>query len=149
MPGIRYRPNSQKFTIGRTLTGDFLSALLVTSLPHFLTSSSDLLFHTICNVGCMQAYSRFPIHRAMLQDSARVSAYSAALIDRNLVEGKSVLEVGCGTGILSLMAAKARKTRSTTCQNEISFRCSDSSLPFRRMIRMNCRELSTITFLVI
>ena len=48
----------------------------------------------------------------MLQDSARVSAYSAALAgsgggDGSLVEGKTVLEVGCGTGILSLMAAKA------------------------------------------
>ena len=47
----------------------------------------------------------------MLQDSARVSAYSAALAGSggggSLVEGKTVLEVGCGTGILSLMAAKA------------------------------------------
>ena len=60
----------------------------------------------------MQAYSRFPIHRAMLQDSARVSAYSAAL-SAAAVGGKTVLEVGCGTGILSLMAAKARSTSSS------------------------------------
>ena len=65
-----------------------------------------IFMHPITPGPFVQAYSRFPIHRAMLQDSARVSAYSSAL--SAAVAGKTVLEVGCGTGILSLMAAKAR-----------------------------------------
>ena len=58
-----------------------------------------------------EAYSRFPIHRAMLQDEARMAAYSAALIDRRFVAGKTVLDVGCGTGALSLMAARGGASR--------------------------------------
>jgi protein arginine N-methyltransferase 1 len=44
-------------------------------------------------------------HVAMLRDTVRVMAYRAA-IERH-APGKRVVEVGCGTGILSLFAAKA------------------------------------------
>ena len=44
-------------------------------------------------------------HVPMVADLARVSAYARA-ISRH-VPGKSVAELGCGTGILSLLAAKA------------------------------------------
>jgi predicted RNA methylase len=45
------------------------------------------------------------IHREMLQDEARVEAYRVAL---NLLSpGKVVIDVGAGTGILSLMAMDA------------------------------------------
>jgi len=54
------------------------------------------------------SYSRFGIHQEMLQDSVRTEGYRAA-IEGNaaLFEGKVVLDVGCGTGILSLFAARA------------------------------------------
>jgi predicted RNA methylase len=45
------------------------------------------------------------IHREMLQDEARVEAYRAAL--NSLSSGKVVIDVGAGTGILSLMAMDA------------------------------------------
>jgi protein arginine N-methyltransferase 3 len=54
-----------------------------------------------------ESYSYFDIHRDMLGDAPRTSAYRDAL-ERNpsLLAGAAVLDVGCGTGILSLFAAR-------------------------------------------
>jgi 2-polyprenyl-3-methyl-5-hydroxy-6-metoxy-1,4-benzoquinol methylase len=48
-------------------------------------------------------------HHVMLRDIHRVMAYKAA-IERN-VAGKTVVEVGCGSGILSIFAARAGARR--------------------------------------
>lgn len=54
------------------------------------------------------SYSSFGIHREMLGDKVRTDAYRDALLgNRSLMDGATVLDVGCGTGILSLFAAKA------------------------------------------
>ena len=54
-------------------------------------------------------YAQLSIHRDMLHDRVRTSAYRDALegADGAAVRGKVVIDVGCGTGILSMFAARA------------------------------------------
>lgn len=54
-----------------------------------------------------QTYNQLSVHTLMLGDAPRVGAYAAALkAHRPTIEGKVVLDVGAGSGILSLLAAK-------------------------------------------
>jgi protein arginine N-methyltransferase 1 len=54
------------------------------------------------------SYSHLGIHEEMLRDEVRTEAYRRAIVDNpHLFKDKVVLDVGCGTGILSMFAAKA------------------------------------------
>lgn len=47
------------------------------------------------------------IHEEMLKDTVRTRSYQNAIQGiAHLIKGKVVLDVGCGTGILSLFAAQ-------------------------------------------
>jgi hypothetical protein len=68
--------------------------------PHAELTSKDYYF---------QSYSHFGIHEEMLKDSVRTKAYQAAIMQNpHLFKGKTVLDVGCGTAILCMFAAKVR-----------------------------------------
>ena len=54
------------------------------------------------------SYSSFHIHEEMLKDTVRTRTYQRAIMDNpNDFKDKIVLDIGAGTGILSIFAAKA------------------------------------------
>lgn len=59
-----------------------------------------------------QSYSHLGIHEEMLKDRVRTETYNAAIMQhQRFIEGKVVVDVGCGTGILSIFCARAGAKR--------------------------------------
>ncbi|CAE7446379.1 PRMT1 [Symbiodinium natans] len=70
------------------------------------------------------SYARFGIHEDMLKDYVRTSSYMNAINNAKAIfQGKTVLDVGAGTGILSLFAARAGAARvvGIECSNIASY----------------------------
>jgi len=68
------------------------------------------------------SYAHLGIHETMLRDSPRTSSYANALaLNANFVKGKVVLDVGVGSGILCMLAARAgaKKVVGVDCSSII------------------------------
>ncbi|KAL0429454.1 UNVERIFIED_CONTAM: putative protein arginine N-methyltransferase 3 [Sesamum radiatum] len=76
--------------------------------------SSKIAANEITNINkkYFGSYSSFGIHRDMISDKVRTDAYRQAILENpSLLRGSVVMDVGCGTGILSLFAAQAGAAR--------------------------------------
>merc|ERR1712121_490038 len=66
------------------------------------------------------SYAHFGIHEEMLKDEVRTMTYRNSMYhNKHLFKDKVVLDVGCGTGILCMFAAKAgaKKVIGVECSN--------------------------------
>ncbi|KAJ1733472.1 hypothetical protein LPJ72_002857 [Coemansia sp. Benny D160-2] len=64
------------------------------------------------------SYAGNDIHMQMLQDKVRTEGYRDFMYDnKDLFKGKVVLDVGCGTGILSMFAARAGAAKVIAVDN--------------------------------
>nr|CAD7449266.1 unnamed protein product [Timema bartmani]CAD7597592.1 unnamed protein product [Timema genevievae] len=70
------------------------------------------------------SYAHFGIHEEMLKDEVRTLTYRNSMYhNKHLFKGKVVLDIGCGTGILSMFAAKAgaSKVIGIECSNIVQY----------------------------
>mmetsp|Transcript_10437 Transcript_10437/g.31904 ORF Transcript_10437/g.31904 Transcript_10437/m.31904 type:complete len:369 (+) Transcript_10437:131-1237(+) len=90
---------------------------------HMDVTSSDYYFNS---------YAHFGIHEEMLRDEVRTESYMKAILDNvEAFRGKVVLDVGCGTGILSIFAAKAE------ARQVYAVDCSKIVDQAREIVRLN------------
>ncbi|XP_017785936.1 PREDICTED: protein arginine N-methyltransferase 1 isoform X2 [Nicrophorus vespilloides] len=70
------------------------------------------------------SYAHFGIHEEMLKDEVRTLTYRNSMYhNKHLFAGKVVMDIGCGTGILSMFAAKAgaKKVIAVECSNIVDY----------------------------
>lgn len=81
------------------------------------------------------SYAHFGIHEEMLKDEVRTLTYRNSMYhNKHLFKGKVVLDIGCGTGILSMFAAKAGASRV------FGIDCSDIVNQAQEIVRQNNLE---------
>ncbi|ENN80587.1 hypothetical protein HUJ04_009838 [Dendroctonus ponderosae] len=78
-------------------------------------------------VDYFSSYSHYGIHHEMLNDKRRTESYRDAILNNpGCIQGKVVLDLGCGTGILSMFCAKAgAKTVLGVDQSEVVYKAMD------------------------
>lgn len=86
------------------------------------------------------SYSHIGIHHDMLTDVSRTTSYQKAMVNNpQLFKEKIVMDIGCGTGILSMFAAKAGAKKVVAIEMASIINMA------RRIVKENCFE-KTIEF---
>jgi len=76
--------------------------------------------------GYFNSYAHFDIHHEMLSDKVRTESYRDALLkNSSQLSGKNILDLGCGTGILSMFAAKAGAKVTGIDMSEVIYHAMD------------------------
>jgi protein arginine N-methyltransferase 3 len=80
-----------------------------------------------CDSDYFNSYSHFAIHHEMLNDQVRTESYREAILSNgDSFKGKTVLDVGCGTGILAMFSAKSGASKVYGIdQSEIVYKAMD------------------------
>lgn len=74
-----------------------------------------------------EAYSSYGIHHTMLSDRVRTESYRDAILkNANIIKSKIVMDLGCGTSILSMFASQAgAETVYAVDQSEIIYQAME------------------------
>ena len=81
------------------------------------------------------SYAHFGIHEEMLKDEVRTRSYRNAILgNKHLFKDKVVLDVGCGTAILSMFSAQAG------AKKVYGIDCSDIIKSAREIVKVNGLE---------
>ncbi|EFA02398.1 protein arginine N-methyltransferase 1 [Tribolium castaneum] len=102
----------------KKITRTFVESRDVPEKPFHVTGYDSDYFHS---------YSHFGIHHEMLNDRVRTESYRDAILNNSdSFKDKIVLDVGCGTGILSLFSAKAGASKVIGIdQSEVVYKAMD------------------------
>ena len=94
--------------------------------------SETLRYGNVSEKCYFESYARTSIHRDMIKDRIRTETYRNAMYhNKHLFKDKIVLDVGCGTGILSMFAARAG------ARKVIGVEFSDFAIIARKVVRDN------------
>nr|XP_053630432.1 protein arginine N-methyltransferase 3-like [Cherax quadricarinatus] len=76
--------------------------------------------------GYFNSYAHFDIHHEMLTDRIRTESYRDAIMkNSNLLNGKRVLDLGCGTAILSMFCAKTGAMVTGVDMSDVIYQAMD------------------------
>ena len=69
---------------------------------------NNQIINDVVDIVYFDGYDKIDIHKQMIDDKIRTKSYRDFIYqNKHMFKDKIVLDVGCGTGILSLFAAKA------------------------------------------
>lgn len=107
-PEEAYAALKEIFSISRAELKTIMTQLLNNNILTIEQSAPEEI------ASATSAFASVAVHHYMLRDTVRVMAYKTAIAAS--VKGKRVIDLGCGTGILSLFAAKAGAAHVTAIE---------------------------------